>query len=57
MLLGHRSSETTRQIYLEPAQGLQIDLFLRDEDGEVASPGEMLSWVASTSDQVQGGTS
>ena len=57
MLLGHRSSETTRQIYLEPAQGLQIDLFLRDEDGEVASSREMLSWIASTFDQVPGGTS
>ena len=55
--LGHRSSETTRQIYQEPAHGLQIDLFLGGEDNEVASPREMLSWIASTSDQVQGGTS
>ena len=54
MLLGHRSSETTRRIYLEPAQGLQIDLFLRGDDGAIASPDDLLAVMAQTSDRVKG---
>ena len=30
-LLGHRSPETTRSIYLEPVSGLQVELFLNDD--------------------------
>ena len=30
-LLGHRSPETTREIYLEPVSGLQVELFLNDD--------------------------
>lgn len=31
-LLGHASPETTRNIYLEPVSGLQVDLFLNDDE-------------------------
>ena len=31
-LLGHRSEETTRSIYLEPVRGLQLESLLNDED-------------------------
>ena len=31
-LLGHTSPETTRNIYLEPVSGLQVDLFLNDDE-------------------------
>ncbi|MFF8934753.1 hypothetical protein ACF08O_08510 [Streptomyces paradoxus] len=31
-LLGHRSEVTTREIYLEPARGLQIESLLNDDD-------------------------
>lgn len=31
-LLGHRSEVTTREIYLEPVRGLQIESLLNDED-------------------------
>ena len=50
-LLGHRSRDTTEAIYLEPAKGLQIELFLSgDEDREAASA--LLSRVAAASDRV-----
>lgn len=31
-LLGHTNPQTTRDIYLEPVSGLQVDLFLNSED-------------------------
>ncbi len=31
-LLGHTNPQTTRDIYLEPVSGLQVDLFLNAED-------------------------
>ena len=31
-LLGHRSEETTRSIYLEPVRGLQLESLLNDEE-------------------------
>ena len=31
-LLGHASPETTRNVYLEPVSGLQVDLFLNDDE-------------------------
>ncbi|MDO0930431.1 hypothetical protein QQY66_01470 [Streptomyces sp. DG2A-72] len=33
-LLGHRSEETTREIYLEPLRGLQVETLLSDETPE-----------------------
>lgn len=33
-LLGHTSPETTRNIYLEPVSGLQVELFLNDDELE-----------------------
>ena len=48
-LLGHRSSEVTREIYLEPVNGIQIDLFLNDSLNEEGSIDELLSKIASDS--------
>jgi hypothetical protein len=31
-LLGHRSEETTRSIYLEPVRGLQLETLLGEEE-------------------------
>ena len=31
-LLGHTNPQTTRDVYLEPVSGLQVDLFLNAED-------------------------
>lgn len=50
-LLGHRSRDTTEAIYLEPAKGLEVELFLNgDEDHESASV--LLSRIAQASDRV-----
>lgn len=50
-LLGHRSIDTTRDIYLEPVTGLQIELFL-DGDDQEATVSELLAQVARASDRV-----
>jgi hypothetical protein len=50
-LLGHRSIDTTREIYLEPVTGLQIELFL-DGDDQEATVSELLAQVARASDRV-----
>ena len=52
-LLGHRSSETTRETYLEPAQDVPIDLFLTSEL-EIGSPQELMDIIAESSPRVQG---
>lgn len=52
-LLGHSSVETTRSIYLQPAQRVPLELFLREEGGEFASPGALLSVIVSLSGRVQ----
>ena len=53
MMLGHRSRETTENTYLEPVQGLQVELFLNGdgEDDEAASA--LLSQIAQASSLVQ----
>ena len=51
-LLGHRSPETTRDIYLAPTRDLDIELFLRD-DG-IGSHNDLLALVAARSPRVQG---
>ncbi|MER6465744.1 integrase [Streptomyces sp. NPDC001228] len=43
-LLGHRSEETTREIYLEPVRGLQIETLLEDVDNPGSS--EVLARLA-----------
>jgi len=50
-LLGHRSIDTTRDTYLEPVTGLQIELFL-DGDDQEATVSELLAQVARASDRV-----
>jgi hypothetical protein len=43
-LLGHRSEQVTREVYLEPVRGLQLETLLGDEENPVDE--QMLSEVA-----------
>ena len=52
-LLGHRSPETTRDIYLEPAREVEIDLMVEGDDG-IGTRDEVLAFVAGRSPRVQG---
>lgn len=45
-LLGHASLETTRNYYLEPVSGLQVDLFLNDDMAEDASIADFITHIA-----------
>lgn len=51
-MLGHRSLATTRFYYLEPVQGLQVDMFLNDDTDE-DSLEQLISRVADTSPRIQ----
>ncbi len=51
-LLGHANLETTRQWYLEPVSGLQIELFLNDDDLEESSVEDLMTRVAQASSKV-----
>ncbi|MGV1005139.1 MAG: site-specific integrase [Candidatus Nanopelagicales bacterium] len=50
-MLGHAKLTTTRSYYLEPVQGLQVDLFL-NADNDEESIGDLLARVAQTSPRV-----
>ena len=52
-LLGHSSVETTRSIYLQPAQRVPLELFLREGGAKFVTPDALLSVVVSASDRVQ----
>ena len=52
-MLGHSSSTTTRDIYLEPVNGLQIDLFLNGQSDDDASVGTLLSRIAQKNSRVK----
>lgn len=52
-MLGHRSSETTRDIYLEPVTGLQVDFFLNDQQDDEFSINTLLSRIAAASPYVK----
>jgi site-specific recombinase XerD len=54
-MLGHRSLSTTRSYYLEPVQGLQVDMFLNDdsEENDVFSVEQLIARVAAASPLVQ----
>ena len=45
-LLGHVNVETTRDCYLEPVSGLQVDLFLNDNVAEDASIADFITHIA-----------
>lgn len=45
-LLGHVNVETTRDCYLEPVSGLQVDLFLNDDGAEDASIADFITHIA-----------
>ena len=47
-LLGHRSEQTTREIYLEPLNGIRLGMILDGNDDLTA----VLAQVAASSDQV-----
>lgn len=51
-MLGHRSLATTRAYYLEPVQGLQVDMFLNDDTDE-DSLEQLIARVADTSPRIQ----
>lgn len=51
-LLGHRSPSVTRDTYLEPVKGIQIDLFLNDSLDEHSTIDDLLSKIAADSDLV-----
>ena len=52
VMLGHSSSETTKNIYLEPAKGLEVDLFLNDDDEDHEHACTLLARVVQASDRV-----
>ncbi|MDQ1250009.1 MAG: hypothetical protein QG597_4386 [Actinomycetota bacterium] len=47
-LLGHASLETTRNCYLEPVSGLQVDLFLNDDVAEDTSISDFITHIATS---------
>lgn len=47
-LLGHVNVETTRNCYLEPVSGLQVDLFLNDDVAGDASIADFITHIAAT---------
>ena len=51
-LLGHANLETTRQWYLEPVSGLQVELFLNDDGLEESSVEDLMTRVAQASSKV-----
>jgi len=51
-MLGHTKLSTTRSYYLEPVQGLQIDMFLNGDNDE-DSIQDLLTRVAATSPRIQ----
>lgn len=51
-MLGHSSLATTRSYYLEPVQGLQVDMFLNDETDQ-DSLKQLITRVAETSLRIQ----
>ena len=52
-LLGHRSKETTEQIYLAPARDIELEQLLRGRSGGVRAPRELMDWIVENSPQVQ----
>jgi len=51
-LLGPANVETTRQWYLEPVSGLQVELFLNDDGLEESSVEDLMTRVAQASSKV-----
>ena len=47
-LLGHANLETTRECYLEPVSGLQVDLFLNDDSTDDTSITDFITHIAAT---------
>jgi integrase len=52
-MLGHRSPETTRDTYLEPVKGLQVDHFLNDSNDDDFPIDALLSRIAEASPRVK----
>jgi hypothetical protein len=42
-MLGHANIATTRDCYLEPVSGLQVDLFLNDDPSEDSSINDLIT--------------
>lgn len=54
-LLGHAHPDTTRDVYLEPVQGLQLELFLNADDAEREYPQMLSEHLAATGLVAMGG--
>ena len=52
-MLGHASITTTRDCYLEPVSGLQVELFLNDDPAEDSSVGDLITRIAQMSPQIR----
>lgn len=52
-LLGHRSPIVTRDTYLEPVKGIQLDLILNDTFNDDSSIDDLLSKIAADSAEVE----
>jgi integrase len=51
-MLGHANIATTRDCYLEPVSGLQVELFLNDDQGEDSSINDLITRVAQLSSRI-----
>ena len=51
-MLGHASIAVTRDCYLEPVSGLQVELFLNDDPGEDSSINDLITRVAQLSPRI-----
>ena len=52
-MLGHASITTTKAHYLEPVNGIQIEMFLNGEDDEDTSVTSILHGIAESSPLVK----
>lgn len=52
-MLGHANITTTRDCYLEPVSGLQVDLFLNDDPAEDTHVGDLITKIAQMSPQIR----
>ncbi|MFA4084538.1 site-specific integrase [Mycobacteroides salmoniphilum] len=51
-MLGHANIATTRDCYLEPVSGIQVELFLNDDPAEDSSVSDLITRIAQMSPQI-----
>lgn len=52
-MLGHANLATTRDCYLEPVSGLQVELFLNSDPADGSLIGDLVARVAQLSPRIQ----